>query len=156
MRVVSFALGLAALSLAGCSQQPAAQAAQPLTQADAQAVLDDFARALSSMDLQKVDDMYAADVVAFDPGKPERIGGKVALHVMNAQYVDMKFNHVEMPEPKFQILGPDLFIASGTAHFTGTDGKTKEGDVRYSEVFQKQPDGNWQSIHEHLDYPPKT
>lgn len=155
MRNASFALCLAALSLAGCSQQPKTEAVQPLTEAQAKVVVDSFVQAIQSMDVAKIDAMYADNVVGFDPGKPDRVDGKVAMHVMNVQYADMKFDHVEMPDPKIQILSPDLFIASGVSHFTSSTGKVKEADIRYSEVFRKQADGSWQVVHEHLDYPPK-
>ncbi|KHK91303.1 YybH family protein [Novosphingobium malaysiense] len=156
MRNIQFALGLAALTLggvgiAGCSTQTTAEAAQPLTEAQADAVLADFAEAVGSMDLGTIDKWYADDIVAFDAGEPGRISGKVSMHVANARFVDMKFDHAEMPDAKIQILGPDLFIASGLAHLTSTAGKVKEADYRYTEVFQKQADGSWQSIHEHID-----
>lgn len=155
MRRASFALGLAVLTLAGCNQDSKVEAVEPLTQADATAVLDEFKDALQSMDLQKIDAMYADNVVAFDANAPDRIDGKIALHVMNAQFVDMKFDHAELPAPKIQILGPDLFIASGLSRFTSSTGKVKEAEVRYTEVMKKQADGTWQSIHEHIDFPPK-
>lgn len=161
MRNLSFALGLAALTLggtglAGCGQNTVVDAAQPVTEAEAQTVLADFSKAVQSMDLTAIDKWYNDDVVAFDPEAPARIDGKVSMHVANARFVDLKFDHAEMPDPKIQIIGPNLFIASGLAHLTSSTGKTKEAAFRYTEVFQKQADGTWQSINEHLDFPPKA
>lgn len=161
MRNVSFALGLAALTLGGaglsaCNSQPAAEAAPPLAETQAGAILSDFAKAMGSMDLTAIDKWYANDIVAYEPGDSGRISGKVTMHVSNAQFVDMKFDKAEMPDPKIQILGPDLFIASGVAHLTSSAGKVKDAEIRYTEVFQKQADGSWQSIHENAAYPPES
>jgi ketosteroid isomerase-like protein len=160
MRRVSLVLGLAALSLAapmmaGCNEKPAAQAVEPVTEAQARAVLVEFGKALQSMDMVKLDEWYSDDIVAYDAGKAEMITGKVSMHIANALFADMKFDHVEMPDPKIQILGPDLFIASGLSHFTSSTGKVKEADIRYSEVMHRQADGAWKSVHEHIDFPPK-
>lgn len=161
MRNGSFALGLAALTLGGaglsaCNSQPAVEAAPPLTEAQAGAILSDFAKAMGSMNLTGIDKWYANDIVAYEPEKAGRVSGKVTMHVSNAQFVDMKFDKSEMPDPKIQILGPNLFIASGLARLTSSAGKVKEAEIRYTEVFQKQADGSWQSIHENLAYPPET
>lgn len=152
MRKMPFVLGLTAVALAGCAQKPTTQAAQPVTQSQAQAVVSDFGKAVQSMDLAAIDRWYADDVVGYDPGAPDRIDGKISMHVTNARFVDMKFDHAEMPTPKIQILGPDLFIASGLSHLTGSAGKVKKADIRYTEVFRKQSDGTWQTVHEHLDF----
>lgn len=156
MRNLPFALCLAVLPLAGCSNEPKAEAAQPLTEADAKAVVDNFSQAIQSMDVAKIDAMYADNVVGFDPSSPDRVDGKVAMHVMNVQFAAMKMDHVDMSDPKIQIIGPDLFIASGLSRFTSSTGKVKSTQVRYSEVFQKQADDSWKVIHEHLDFPPKA
>ncbi|MCT2400776.1 YybH family protein [Novosphingobium mangrovi (ex Huang et al. 2023)] len=161
MRKVPFALCLAGLTLggaglAGCSQKTATETAEPVTKAEAQSVLADFAQAAQSMDLPMIDKWYDDDVIAYDAFGPDVIDGKVSMHVANARFVDMKFDHVEMPDPKIQILGPDLFIASGKVHLTSSAGKEKEADMRYTEVFRKKADGSWVTVHEHIDVPPAT
>ncbi|MCJ2177462.1 YybH family protein [Novosphingobium album (ex Hu et al. 2023)] len=161
MQKFPFAVSLAALTLgsaglAGCGQKTTTEAIQPVTEAEAKSVVADFATAAQSMDLPAIDKWYNDDVVAFDPQETGHILGKVSMHVANARFVDMKFDHADMPDPKIQILGPGQFIASGLAHLTSSTGKEKEADFRYTEVFQKQADGSWQSIHEHIDFPPKA
>lgn len=151
-----FVLGLAVLALTGCKGQTVAEAAKPVTESQARTVVSDFAKAVQSMDVATIDKWYADEAVGYDPELPDRIDGKVAMHVANARFVDMKFDHAEMPNPKIQILSPGMFIASGLSHFTSSAGKVKKADIRYTEVFKQQSDGNWQTVHEHLDFPPKA
>lgn len=153
---VPFVLSLAVIALTGCKQQPTADAAQPVTEAQAKTVVTDFAKTIQSMDLTALDKWYADDVVGYDPQAPDPVEGKVSMHVANARFIDMKFDHADMPDPEIQILSPDLFVASGFSHLTSSTGKMKKADLRYTDIFKKQADGTWQLIHEHLDFPPKT
>jgi ketosteroid isomerase-like protein len=75
---------------------------------------------------------------------------------MSRTRASWKFDHVEMPDPIIQLLGPDLFIASGKVNLTSSEGDVKEAHMRYTEVFRKQADGSWLTVHEHIGVPPEA
>lgn len=154
MQKTAFAAVFCSLLLTACGAAEEQPRTDPVTEAQAKSVVQDFAGALESLNLATVDKWYADDIVAFDAGDPDRISGKVSMHVANARFLDMKFDDVEMPDPRIQILGPDMFIASGTSRFSSSTGKVKEADIRYTEVFRRQSDGSWKSVHEHIDFVP--
>ena len=150
-RIALPALALA-LVAAGCQQKPAA----PVSETDAAAALDAAKAAWTSMDVAKLDALYADDVTNLDVGAPGLNQGKDAIHKLNAAFVEMKFDGAEFTAKKIVPLGPDVFVATGIAHFTSSANKTMDGDIRFSEVFQKQADGGWKIVHEHISFPPKA
>ena len=153
MKYMSIALACGSLLLASCEQK--ATPPSPVTEAEMTTAFDAAKAAWISMDIAKVDSLYADDVVAFDVAAPNPVEGKAAMHKFNEVFIGMKFDAAQMRNDRLRALGPDAFIASGIAHFTSTAGQVKEADIRYSETFQKQADGSWKIVHEHIDFPPK-
>lgn len=148
-----FVLPVLALAFvtSACQQKPAA----PVSEAEANTVLDTAKAAWASMDGAKMDLLYADNVTNIDVGAPGLNEGKDAVHKLNASFASMKFDKADFNPSKIVPLGADTFIAMGIAHFTSSTGKVKQADIRFSEVFRKQADGSWKIVHEHISFPPK-
>jgi len=68
----------------------------------------------------------------------------------------MKPSNFRVPNRRVTVLDADTFIVSGTGS-ADTDAKGAPNPItfRFSDVFEKQADGKWLIVHEHIDVPPK-
>jgi len=70
-------------------------------------------------------------------------------------FVSMKPADYHVPDRQVQILGPDVFVSSGTEMYTIASGSARPTiSLRFTDVFQRQRDGSWKIVHEHLSMPP--
>ena len=69
----------------------------------------------------------------------------------------MKPADYHVPDRQIQLLGPDAFISSGTEVFTIEAGAARPTlSARFTDVFQRQTDGSWKIVHEHVSMPPAS
>jgi ketosteroid isomerase-like protein len=67
----------------------------------------------------------------------------------------MKPANYGVPDRQIQIVGPDAFISSGTETFSVEAGAARPTvSARFTDVFQRQKDGSWKIVHEHISMPP--
>ncbi|HEX4800945.1 MAG TPA: nuclear transport factor 2 family protein, partial [Sphingomicrobium sp.] len=67
----------------------------------------------------------------------------------------MKPADYHVPDRQIQIVGPDAFVSSGTEVFTVAAGAARPTiTARFTDVFQRQSDGGWKIVHEHVSMPP--
>jgi len=70
-------------------------------------------------------------------------------------FVSMEPRDYQVPDRRIQLLGPDAFISSGTETFTVAAGNARPSvSARFTDVFQRQKDGSWKIVHEHVSMPP--
>jgi ketosteroid isomerase-like protein len=56
---------------------------------------------------------------------------------------------------RIQLLGGDAFVSSGMQSFTVAAGAARPTvSARFSDVYQRQKDGSWKIVHEHVSMPP--
>jgi ketosteroid isomerase-like protein len=162
MRTIGWAI--AAVLLAGCevSNAPAsnesASAATPasaVTEAEAQKIAAEMHAAFMSGDAAKIMAHYAPGAAMFDPGHAQPATDKAVQTGWTEEFVRMSPADL-VTKPTIQLAGPDAFVAYGTATFTGNfDGRAVPLSTRYSQLFQRQSDGQWKVIHEHMSLPPE-
>lgn len=160
-RTAAFGLLLAAsTAMASCNQKEAvpaaAAAATAVSEADAAAAADASEAAWTTMDAAKVEAVYAPGIVAFDPGDPSLSTTWASWHRLQQGFAAMKLDKVSVPDRKIQLLDSDTFIVSGTATFTSTGGAMKSVVLRITDVYQKQPDGRWLIVNEHVSMAPQA
>ena len=151
------ALISAAVMLAACSQkaaEPAAPAAA-VTEADAAAAADATQAAWVTMDAAKIEAPYAKDVVAFDPVTAPMSTDWDNFHKLQEGFAAAKFDKLDVPDRKIQLVDSDTFIVSGTGTLTGS-GEPKSAVMRFTDVYQKQADGKWLIVNEHVSLAPAT
>lgn len=147
---------LVATTVGGCSQGAADEAKlAPVTTEAASKAFDSASQAWTSMNAAKIDAIYADNVVAFDPGYPATINGLGALAPQNAKFAKLAFDGMRMTDRDIVPLGPTMFMATGVSHLTSSADAAKSMDVRFTEIFSRQPDGSWKIIHEHLSDVPE-
>jgi ketosteroid isomerase-like protein len=145
----------AVMALAACQQQPAAPVASAaLSEAEAEALVDSAQADLASADVDKIDALYADNIIAFDPVQRTMGSGAVMMHAFNAPFATLKLDRIEVPDRKIQVLDADTVVVSGTAHLSSSTGASNDMAMRYTQVFQKQADGSWKIATEHLSKAP--
>ena len=153
MRVFVLCVGI--LAIAGCKQAPAGHAA--VTKAEAATIAE---QAEANFTTGKVDDVmrqYAEGAVLFDAGHPTLSTDRKVQTAWARDFVSMKPTDYHVPDRQIQLLGPDAFISSGTEVFTIVSGTTRPTlSARFTDVFQRQPDGSWKIVHEHVSLPPAS
>ena len=153
MRVFVLCLGI--LAIAACKQAPAGHAA--VTKAEAATIAE---QAEANFTTGKVDDVmrqYAEGAVLFDAGHPTLSTDRKVQTGWARDFVSMKPADYHVPDRQIQLLGPDTFISSGTEVFTIESGTTRPTlSARFTDVFQRQPDGSWKIVHEHVSLPPSS
>lgn len=139
------------IGLSGCQQAaevPAAPVA--ISESDAEIIANRNEVELASTNAARVKAIYARDIVAFDPGVPALMTDRAAFDKAQDDFVAMKFDSFGRKERKVQVLDADTFIVSGTSDMASTTVPGNKGTFRYSEVYQKQPDGKWLIVNEHV------
>jgi hypothetical protein len=153
MRVFVLCVGI--LAMAGCKQEPAGHAA--VTKAEAATIAE---QAEANFTTGKVDDVmrqYAEGAVLIDAGHPTLSTDRKVQTAWAKDFVSMKPADYHVPDRQIQLLGPDAFISSGTEVFTIESGTTRPTlSARFTDVFQRQPDGSWKIVHEHVSLPPAS
>src|SRR3990170_6438763 len=142
-------------ALAACNQQPAAppQPAAVPTEAEAAAIVDGAEAAWTSADTGKIMAAYKEGGVWFDPVAVEPSADRTTQTTWTDGFTAMKLTEKSIANKNVQVLDDDTIVSSGIATLkSGAAGEPVT--FRYSNVYQKQPDGKWLVVHEHLSATP--
>ena len=141
------------LALAGCRQQPAADT--PVTEGEATAIAERAEASFTSGDVNAVMRQYANGAVMIDASNPAPSTDRKVQTGWAQAFVSMKPAGYHVPDRHIQIVGPDAFVSSGTEVFTVKAGAANPTvSARFTDVFQRQKDGSWKIVHEHVSMPP--
>lgn len=150
---IILAFGAAALSVAGCKK--AGPAGSPVGQAEALQIATASEADYNSGDAAKIMSHYAKNALAFDPGHSDPSTDPKVIEGWVNEYVSMKPADFELSGRTIQLIGPDAFVTSGIGHFTVAAGAARpQVGVRISQVYQRQNDGSWKIVNEHMSMPP--
>jgi uncharacterized protein (TIGR02246 family) len=149
---------LASAALAACqpvaTKTEAPAAARP-TDAEAAAIVDTVESTFNSGNAATIMANYTNDAVFFDPVEPEPSNDHATAMKWTEAFAKNKFSGLNVPNRHVQVLDADTIISSGTGEFTKSDaGQPVPAKIRYTDVYQKQADGSWKVVHEHLSFPP--
>ena len=156
-------IGAAALVLTGCNVQNsnsangAKQGATPasLTQADAEKIVAAAEAAWSSARVESVMANYAEGAVVFDTTTLAPTTDRNIQTRGNASFLTMKPADFRVDPRHVQLLDNDTIVASGVLSFTANVGAARPVlKTRYTHVYQRQPDGVFKIVHEHMSSPP--
>ena len=144
----------ALFALAGCKLHQAGEQVS-LTKADATKIAESAEANFNTGDVKAVIGQYAPGAVMFDASHPTYSTDRKVQTGWAQDYVSMKPADYHVPDRQIQILGPDAFISSGTEVFTIESGSARPTiSARFTDVFQRQGDGSWKIVHEHVSLPP--
>jgi hypothetical protein len=147
-----FAAGL--FALAACNPRPAAapDAAVP-TEAEAAAIVDASEATWTSSDTVKIMAAYKAGGVWFDSVAVAPTADRATQRKWTEGFSAMKLTDKSIAAKNVQVLDADTIVASGIATLKG-GAEADPVTFRYSDVYEKQADGKWLIVHEHLSATP--
>src|SRR5690349_10307222 len=149
------ALSLAFAALAGCKLQHAGET-QVVTKAEATKIAEAAEANFTTGDVKKIMAQYADGAVMFDASHPGYSTDRKTQTGWSQDFVSMKPSDYHVPDRQIQVVGPDAFVSSGTEVFTIAAGAAQpQISARFTDVFQRQPDGSWTIVHEHVSLPPQ-
>ena len=141
------------LLVAGCKQSGPGPA--PVTEAEATKIATAAEATFTSGDLGKVMDQYADNAVMIDAAKPDPSADRKVATDSARGFISMKPGDYHVIGRRIQLLGPDAFISSGIEQFTVAAGTARPTvSARFNDVFQRQSDGKWKIVNEHVSMPP--
>ena len=144
---------IALLPVAGCKQ--AASDHAPVTRAEATRIAERAEATFTTGDVNAIMRQYAAGAVMVDASHPELSTDRKVQTGWARDFVSMKPADYHVPDRQIQLLGPDAFVSSGTEVFTVEAGAARPTvSARFTDVFQRQRDGSWKIVHEHVSLPP--
>ena len=145
---------MAAVTLiAGCKQAPSGQA--PVTEAEATRIATAAEATFTTGDLGKIMDQYADNAVMIDASKPDPSADRKVATDSARAFVSMKPADYHVIGRHIQLIGPDAFVSSGIEQFTVAAGTARPTvSARFTDVFQRQADGKWKIVNEHVSMPP--
>jgi len=133
----------------------ASDAAERLTKAQAEKIVEDAEAAWSSDRIEAVMANYAEGAVVFDTSTLAPVTGRNVQTRGNAAFLTMKRADCRVYRRHVQLLDDDTIVASGLLSFTANAGAARQlMRTRYSQVYQRQADGRWKIVHEHMSVPP--
>lgn len=145
--------GLGLLAVASCKQSPADHSA--VTVAEATKIAQQAEANFMTGKVEDVMRQYAPGAVMFDATHPHYSTDRKVQTGWASDFVSMKPADYRVPDRQIQIVGPDAFVSSGTEVFTIASGSLRPTiTARFTDVFQRQGDGSWKIVHEHVSLPP--
>lgn len=154
-RLAFAAIAAACVLTAACAKEAAAPA-PGFTEADAAKLADAMVKGWESKDAATIKALYAPGVVAFDyaygPLEEDRATFDKAQDAFAAAQIDSE----QQISRKIQLLDADTFIVSGVWNGTSKAKPENNGQVRCTDVFQKDATGAWTIVNEHCSLMPKA
>jgi hypothetical protein len=141
------------IGLTACDKRQTTHAA--VTEAEANAIAERAEASFSTGDVNAIMNQYANGAVMIDASNPTPSTDRKVQTGWARAFVSMKPSGYHVPDRHIQIVGPDAFISSGTEIFTVQAGSAMPTvSARFTDVFQRQRDGSWKIVHEHVSMPP--
>ena len=144
---------LLTLAVAACAKAPSGN--PPVTQAEAAKIAEQAEANFTTGDAKKVMAQYADNAVMIDAASPDPSADRKVQSGWAQTFVSMQPADYKVIDRKIQLLGGDAFISSGIETFTVAAGAARPTvSARFTDVFQRQKDGSWKIVNEHVSMPP--
>ena len=135
--------------------QPSTPATAPISEADATKIADATENTWRSMDAASIKALYAPGIVGFDAGVAPLSTDRATWDKLQDGYAAARLDKITDSARKIQVLSADVFVMSGIADATSSSTPANNAVIRYTDVFEKQPDGTWLIVNEHTSIAPK-
>ena len=149
------ALTIALVLTAGCMKKGGEHT--PVTEAEATAIAERAEASFTTGNVDAIMAQYANGAVMIDASNPTPSTDRKVQTGWAKAFVSMKPTDYHVPDRHIQIVGPDAFISSGTEMATIEAGAARPTiSARFTDVFERQGDGSWKIVHEHVSMPPSS
>ncbi len=119
-------------------------------------IVDAAEASFTSGDSFRIMEHYAPGAVMFDAGNNEPTTDRAVATKWADAFVALKPTAFSPGKRTLQILTDHFIVSSGVATMTIAGGKGPEKvSIRYTDIYQQQPDKSWLIVHEHLSNLPK-
>jgi uncharacterized protein (TIGR02246 family) len=144
----------ASLALVACEKTETHSA--PVTTAEAARIAEQAEANFTKGDVNAVMAQYAKDAVMIDAASPRPSRDRSIQASWAKTFVSMQPADYTVVDRQIQLLGGDAFISSGIETFTVAAGAARPTvSARFTDVFQRQTDGSWKIVNEHVSMPPQ-
>ena len=151
----SFILIAALPLLAACQQQAGDAKHVPPTQAEAEKIIASTEASYSSGMADQIMAQYADNAVMFDQGLLAPVTDRQLQTKLTQGFAATQPRDFTVANRNIQILDADTFVASGVTSFTIQLGQARQPvRARFTQVYERQGDGAWKIVHEHMSAPP--
>ena len=142
-----------ALVVTACLKE--APARPPVTEAQAASIAEQAEASFTTGDTKAIMAQYADNAVMIDAAAPNPSADRKTQTGWANNFVSMKPADYRVVDRHIQLVGNDAFVSSGIETFTvGAGAARPTVSARFTDVFQRQKDGRWKIIHEHVSMPP--
>jgi ketosteroid isomerase-like protein len=144
---------LSALATTACAKAPSGQ--PPVTEAEAAKIAAAAEANFTTGDVNKIMDQYASGAVMIDAATPDPSTDRKVQTGWARTFNSMAPANYEVVGRHIQLIGGDAFVSSGIERFTVAAGAARPTvSARFTDVFQRQSDGRWKIVNEHVSMPP--
>ena len=151
---MSAIISLALLAAAGC-RQATPGSNPPVSEAQAQKIAEQAEASFTTGDVKAVMAQYADGAVMIDAASPDPSADRKVQSDWAQTFVSMKPADYQVRGRHIQLLGPDSFASTGIESFTVAAGTARPTiSARFTDIFQRQKDGGWKIVNEHVSMPP--
>ena len=141
--------------LAACQQRPVEARLEPPTQAQAEKIIEATEKSYTSGDANQIMAQYADGAVMFDQGLLAPVADRQLQTKITQGFAATQPRDFTVANRTIQVLDPQTFITSGVTNFTIQLGQSRQpARVRFTQVYQRQGDGTFKIVHEHMSAPP--
>ena len=143
-----------ALVLGACLKEAPSHPA--VTESEANRIAEQAEATFTTGDTKAIMAQYANSAVMIDAATPAPSSDRKIQTGWASNFVSMKPADYKVVDRHIQLLGGDAFVSSGIETFTVAAGEARPTvSARFSDVFQRQKDGSWKIVHEHVSMPPQ-
>ncbi len=149
-------LPIFALPLLAACQQPAADAElAPPTQAEVEKIIEATEKSYGSGNATEIMGHYAEGAVMFDQGLLAPVADRQLQTKLTQGFAATQPRDFTVANRAIQLLDADTFVTSGVTNFTIQLGQARQpARARFTQVYQRQGDGAFKIVHEHMSAPP--
>lgn len=147
---------IAALTLlSACQQSPEQAKLEPVTQKQAETIIEATEKSYTSGDANQIMAHYADGAVMFDQGLLAPVADRQLQTKLTQGFAATQPRDFTIANRAIQLLDGDTFVASGVTSFTIQLGQARQPvRARFTQVYQRQGDGTFKIAHEHMSAPP--
>ncbi len=150
-----FLLLAAGSALAACQQSPEQAKLAPVTDKQAEKIVEATQKSFSSGDANAIMGHYADGAVMFDQGLLNPVADRQLQTKLTQGFAASQPRDFTIANRSIQLLDADTFVVSGVMNFTIQLGQARQPiRSRFTQVFQRQADGTFKIAHEHISAPP--
>ena len=127
----------------------------PVTEAEAARIAERAEASFTTGDVKAIMAQYADKAVMIDAAAADPSADRAVQTGWAGNFNSMQPRDFRVVGRRIQLLGNDAFISSGIETFTVAAGAARPTvSARFTDVFQRQKDGSWKIVHEHVSMPP--